>query len=411
MKKRSIVTIIGSVSLMLLAGCGSKNNDIEITDDNASSNESVQVQEEATDNASNETAVNDGAGNLKLPASECEAEIDKLLQTEEVKPDNEEILGEMAHCVTASRILDDGNGKVFAEMENDRRASIRRMILNDVLLGNTPFSGAIKTADSDAENVTTKIPVEDAVALFKDVYGEENFTPFESEQVKDGCIPFSFADGEPWNSVEHMKYYEDEGYYLFTGPAFYSDNSGDTSFLGYADILYAKNPESRYGVTLLYGRYRDEKIKVTSVETSSELQPSANKTYTGMNLVDGDYSTVWAEGVQGTGVGETVTLHLDKKQLVYGVLICNGYTENDKLFSENGTVTGAKVDFGSGKICEYEMEGYAVEGADTEYLAGMNNNAVELDEPVMTDTITITIKGAQKGEKYDDTCLSEILVY
>jgi hypothetical protein len=69
------------------------------------------------------------------------------------------------------------------------------------------------------------------------------------------------------------------------------------------------------------------------------------------------------------------------------------------------------VDFGKGNIKEGSMEGYAYEGFTSENLADCNRSKVELDEPVMTDTITITITGAEKGEKYDDTCVSEIQVY
>ena len=412
MKKRFLAAMACSMSLMLMAGCVGQSSGTEIITNDSDMDASAQVQEDSADSASSETAVDGATGNIKLSASECEAEIDKLLQTEEVKPDNEEILNEMVHCVAVSCVLEFGDGMVFSEMENRCKAFLRRRIIEDVFLQNdNPFSGAIKLKDGDENSATMAVPVDEAVALFKDVYGEENFTPFETEQVKDDFMPFTFSDGEPWNSIEHMKYYEDEGYYLITGPGFYSDNSGDTSFLGYADILIAKNPKSRYGVTLLYGRYRDESIKVTSVETSSELQPAGGKTYGGMNLVDRDYTTVWAEGVQGTGVGETIVLHLDKKQPVCGVMICNGYTENDELFTANGTVTKANVDFGDNNIVIGEMEAYSSDGLATEELAGMNNNCIEPKEPVETDTIIITIMGAEKGETYDDTCISEIVVY
>ncbi|MCR5830710.1 MAG: hypothetical protein K6G67_01035 [Lachnospiraceae bacterium] len=48
---------------------------------------------------------------------------------------------------------------------------------------------------------------------------------------------------------------------------------------------------------------------------------------------------------------------------------------------------------------------------DSEDLASMNRFVVSLDEPVVTDTVRITITGAKKGEKYDDICMSEVLVY
>ena len=74
---------------------------------------------------------------------------------------------------------------------------------------------------------------------------------------------------------------------------------------GYTDVLFAKNESSRFGVTAVYARTRYmEDIHVDYVETSSVLESQAGKTYDGNNLIDGDYCTAWAEGVNGVGVGD-----------------------------------------------------------------------------------------------------------
>lgn len=75
-------------------------------------------------------------------------------------------------------------------------------------------------------------------------------------------------------------------------------------------------------------------------------------------------------------------------------------------------LTDVKVDFGNGTTAaEGAINGYAHEGYTTENLIDENLSKIELEEPVMTDTITITITGAQTGAKYEDTCVSEIIVY
>jgi len=346
-----------------------------------------------------------------LSEDECRAEIEQLRDMKAVVPANAGVLKDMARCVTVARILDE-RGSIFAKMDNDAKARLRSDIIDEVMWGESALNDAIPIEQSEGRyDADSLIRIEDAEALFRDVYGEENFTPTEYERVEDGYILLSFGDGDPWHLVEHMQYFEDEDFYLFTGPAFYEDNGGFVEFVGYADILFAKNPDSRYGATLLYGRYRKEKIHVVSVETSSELPATKGKSYSGMNLVDGDYSTVWAEGVSGTGLGEVITLHLDKNQPVYGITICNGYTADYDLYNNNGMLTDVDVNFGDKEFIESSVDGYAYEGYSSEDLAGCNLNRIELDEPVITDTITITINGAKKGSKYDDTCISEIQVY
>ena len=353
-----------------------------------------------------------GAHVVASTDAECIAEIEQLRETTPVLPAETELLAEMARCVTFSRILDDQGG-IFSEMSEEKRGFLRNQIYREVMSRENALSGAIPVEDSEGRYDADKlIPMDEAEVFLRDVYGEKNFVPLEYlERVEDGYILFSCGDGEPWEIIEHMQFFEDENHFLLRGPSFYEDNGGSIAFKGYAEILFAKNPDSRYGVTLLYGRYRDEKVNVTSVETSSEL-PSANgKNYSGMNLVDEDYTTAWVEGVSGNGVGETITLHLEKEQLVYGVQICNGYTANYDLYNKNGLLTDVRIDFGKGKVADGSLNGYAFEGISEDYLAEYNLNKVELDEPVMTDTITITITGAKPGVKYDDICVSEIKVY
>ncbi len=351
------------------------------------------------------------AGDMIFTEEECENAIGRLLDSEPVHPANAELLKEMGQIVTVSKVIG-AYGEIFSKMDNEKRARLRYQILSDVMWGGPEFENAIDIEPAEGRYEADGIAdLEDAEALFRDVYGEEHFTPAAYERAENGKLLLSFADGDPWVLAEHVQFFEDDLFYLLSGPAFYEDNSGATEYEGYVDILLARNPDSRFGVTLLYGRYRDVIVPVVSVETSTEQPPSGNKTYSGANLVDGDPETVWAEGVPGTGVGETVTLHLDKKRPVFGVLITNGYTAGYDLYEKNGMLTAVSVDFG-GETVEAEIpEGYGYEGYSPEDLAECNRSRVELDEPVVTDTVTITITGARKGTKYDDTCVSELIVY
>lgn len=350
---------------------------------------------------------NVGAEFSALSNSDYISIIDSLRETEPVVPSNADILSGMCDCVSGARILGYEN-EIFSEMDNDNKFSLRFQIMNSVLFMQFPLYEDIV----EKVNGETAIPLDKVKELFKEFYGEEDFIPDEYETVDDDYYYPLYADGEGWQIIYNKQYYENDEYFLVSGPGFYESNGGDEEYLGCADILFRKNPDSRYGVTLLCGRYRDHKIEVASVETSSELPKSGDKTYSGANLVDGDNTTVWAEGVPGTGEGEQIVLHLDKKQPVCGVLICNGYTAGYEQYTNNGMLTEATVDFGDGNVViENVMEGYADEGFDAKYIADTSRTRIGLDEPVVTDTIVITITGAKKGAKYDDTCISEIQVY
>lgn len=383
-------------------------NDAKGSDEEEQVNDKERVNSEQNDNSAN--------GDITAPGSideeQYKAKIDELRFTEPVSPAETELLAEMAWCVTASRILDE-NDCIYSNMDSDKQGALRTQVFKEVMTSENAFSGAVSFKQNEGDyDADILIPVDEAVSFLKDVYGADDFTKGDHfETIEDGYIMWSYGDGDPWERIEHMQFFEDENYYLLSGPSFYESNGGDISFKGYADILFAKNPESRYGVTMLYGRYRNDKINVTSVDATSELSPSDGKSYSGANLVDGDYKTAWVEGVSGVGIGESVTLQLDKTQPVYGIVICNGYTADYDLYSKNGTLASVKVDFGNGKVVEENVGGYGSEYLEGDYLAEMNFNKIELDEPVMTDTITVTITSANVGTKYDDTCVSEIRVY
>lgn len=353
-----------------------------------------------------------GTADGVVTETQCVQEIDALRKTEPVQPAQTELLTEMARCVTFARILDE-KGVLFSEMDANRQGMLRAQVFREVLSEETAFSGAIPFQDGGEEYEADRlIPVSEAVNFMQEVYGLSDFTRGEHfEQIEDGFILWSFGDGEPWEIMEHMQFFENDSYFLLTGPAFYEDNGGSTMYKGYADLLLQKNPDSRYGVTMVYGRYRDEKVNISSVDVSSELPAGNGKTYSGNNLTDGDYATVWVEGVSGTGEGESVTLHLASPRSVFGVQICNGYTADADLYEKNGKVSKVRVDFGGGNVLERSIGGYGFEGADPETLAQMNLNRVELEAPVVTDTVTITITEVEKGTKYDDTCISEVRVY
>lgn len=416
MRKKSLIICAAIISMMfgLLTACGSGVNSNKQTD---IIQENEDAQNEDTEGAGIETddENNDEAAALDfrtITKEQCANEVDSLRSHEPVEPAVTELLSEMAKCATFARVIDE-QGCIFKDMDSYRKGALRGQMYKDIMWEGTAFSGAITVSDAGSRYDADKIiPVDEAKKFFDEVYGEEDFTADEHiEIIEDGYVMLSFGDGEPWEYIEHMQFFEDDNYYLLTGPAFYEDNGGSQSYMGYADILFAKNSDSRYGVTMIYGRYRKDTVKVSSAEASSNLPDANGKTYDAANLIDGNYETAWVEGVDGVGIGETITLHLGEVSEVYGIQLYNGYLASEDLLEKNGIAREVSVDFGGGTVVEKEVYGSSYIWSSVEDMASFNLNRIELYKPIATDTIVITIKNADAGNKYDDTCISEITVY
>lgn len=151
--------------------------------------------------------------------------------------------------------------------------------------------------------------------------------------------------------------------------------------------------------------------KIVSVDTSSVLESQEEKSYSGSNLIDGKEDTAWVEGVDGVGDGESITLHLKTATEIWGIDFLNGYFASAELYDKNGKVNKVMLDFGNNVVIQESLPVYAVSNFEEGTAMYEYGTFIELNEPVTTDTIVITIMGAESGDKYDDTCISEIKVY
>lgn len=142
------------------------------------------------------------------------------------------------------------------------------------------------------------------------------------------------------------------------------------------------------------------------VQASSEL---SGGDYDVHNLTDEDYSTAWVEGVEGTGIGESITItNLNPEQPVCGIAIAPGYQKNENVFFANAMPISLLVQYGDEEkiIDNYQetAEEAIQQGSTYMYLA-------DFKEPVLADEIKVTITGVREGTKYEDTCISGLWLY
>ncbi len=158
----------------------------------------------------------------------------------------------------------------------------------------------------------------------------------------------------------------------------------------------------------------DNKLKISYVEASSELNTASkdHATYNASNISDDDYHTAWVEGVDGTGEGQVLVLHLDGIHKISKIKIFNGYLKTKRRYSINGKITTAAIDFGNGHQQMVNLSIMDPIEEETEFEADkMGETEIIPNGDCETDTIVITITGAVAGTKYEDTAVSEIEVY
>lgn len=136
-------------------------------------------------------------------------------------------------------------------------------------------------------------------------------------------------------------------------------------------------------------------INIVATSTLSEY----DMTHSPDRVLDKDIATAWVEGVEGQGVGESLTFYFDKEYMVNGININAGYQKNADVYAKNSRPAEIKVSFSNGASQNYVLQD--VNGIQE----------IILEEPVYTEYITFTIESVYEGNRYEDTVISEISIY
>lgn len=147
-------------------------------------------------------------------------------------------------------------------------------------------------------------------------------------------------------------------------------------------------------VSALPGATKKNIFSITA--TSYLYEAEYNIDHKPENLIDGSLSNAWVEGVDGAGIGETVTLNLNTKCKLSGLNINAGYQKNEGNYYKNSRPKELEISFSDGTYTKVTLED----------ACGLQK--ITLDTPVETEWIKIKINSVYEGTDYDDTCISEI---
>ena len=146
------------------------------------------------------------------------------------------------------------------------------------------------------------------------------------------------------------------------------------------------------------------------------------KGYLTNNLFDNKVDTAWVEGANGDGIGEWISIVLNAKRtdrptgmLYFGMI--PGYLKSDKIWKENNRVKTAL-------LIVQRYTGYDIRTKSFRYdypiirlkfkdFKGLQVfNLLDYGAPPTYDPkrLWVIIENVYKGTKYNDTCISEIVV-
>lgn len=149
-------------------------------------------------------------------------------------------------------------------------------------------------------------------------------------------------------------------------------------------------------------------------EASSELESQGGHTYSADNIISGNKSEAWVEGVDGNGYGESITItksyNMLNGQLVpddeciffYELCVVNGLARNEDVWKSNGRVKTLKFFFNGEYQGDIELE----DTMKPQYisLSGLNLSAKNQE----SSTFRFEIADVYPGDKYEDVAITGI---
>lgn len=136
-------------------------------------------------------------------------------------------------------------------------------------------------------------------------------------------------------------------------------------------------------------------VSVASISADSVLMSSSGKRYEAENMLDGDETTSWQEGIDGAGEGQTITVEFDADPQVDYIVIYNGNHESEKSYLNNNRICSMIISV-DGQESEVEL-------ADS-----IDPQIIRLNGAQEVSQIQFKIVSVYNGNEYNDTCVAEL---
>lgn len=142
---------------------------------------------------------------------------------------------------------------------------------------------------------------------------------------------------------------------------------------------------------------------------SSTLKPEGEHVYDVANIKGSNLTGTWAEGVEGDGIGESISLKVKRPLPLDAILISPGYAKRSDYWEKRDPVQESW--WQNNRVAQLEI---TLNGEHTFTTAIPDENFRDLypipvrgySKPVKT--IQLVIKGVHRGSHYQDTCISMV---
>lgn len=142
----------------------------------------------------------------------------------------------------------------------------------------------------------------------------------------------------------------------------------------------------------------------SSLKAFKEINYSASKSH------DLNYKTAWIEGVPGYGIGESLTYHFPPENpRITKIIIVNGYVKSREAWNDNSRVKKLKMYLDNNPFAILNLVDTRQEQSFTFKPIGNGDRQNEKKLKLKPQwTMKFEIMEVYKGDKYDDTAITEI---
>lgn len=141
-----------------------------------------------------------------------------------------------------------------------------------------------------------------------------------------------------------------------------------------------------------------QKITPTGAEADSQKE-SGEEGYGAEKAIDGDQTTSWQEGEEGTGEGKNIKINLDGAHAVRCLVLNLGNWRSDELWKYNTRPKTLTIQIGE----QFQK--------NVEFTDEKTSFCLVLEEPAEASFVSLTIQESYPGERWEDNCISEVEIY
>lgn len=149
---------------------------------------------------------------------------------------------------------------------------------------------------------------------------------------------------------------------------------------------------------------------VRSVTASSSLSSQGSNNYDPNNAHDFSFKNAWVEGVSGYGIGESLTYSfVPENPRITQIIVVNGYVKSERAWKSNSRVKKLRVYHNNEVLADLNLKDVRAEQHfEFQPIGYSNRDDFDILKKKDPWILKFEILEVYKGDKYDDTAITEI---